>query len=196
LLFGPQAKVRVWIVLDGQTVYLDRNADGDLTANHERFENFSACKDIEIADADGKTRYVITGMSDYKLGEPPRPHLIINVDIKGPLSYRQYCDVGTEDSPEKAKIAHFHGPLAMWPRTIWWKIPADLVLKTGDQPAELLAGPGTMDPKYGCWVVVCTHHGNEPDFPRGVVPVAEVEFPPAVAREKPLKKRYNLDQFC
>ena len=31
LLFGPEAKTRVWIVEDGRTLYVDRNANGDLT---------------------------------------------------------------------------------------------------------------------------------------------------------------------
>jgi len=32
LVFGPEAKVRVWVVMDGTTLYLDRNGDGALTA--------------------------------------------------------------------------------------------------------------------------------------------------------------------
>src|SRR5687767_12528066 len=31
LVFGPEAKTRVWLVQDGDTLYVDRNADGDLT---------------------------------------------------------------------------------------------------------------------------------------------------------------------
>jgi hypothetical protein len=31
LVFGPQAKDRVWLVHDGRTLYVDRNGDGDLT---------------------------------------------------------------------------------------------------------------------------------------------------------------------
>jgi RNA polymerase sigma factor (sigma-70 family) len=31
LVFGPQAKDRVWLVLDGDTLYVDRNGNGDLT---------------------------------------------------------------------------------------------------------------------------------------------------------------------
>src|SRR5215469_16192168 len=45
-LFGPEAKTRVWAVLDKSRpdapdydiLYFDRNADGDLTAADERFE--------------------------------------------------------------------------------------------------------------------------------------------------------------
>jgi len=31
LLFGPEAKTKVWLVQDGDTLYVDRNGNGDLT---------------------------------------------------------------------------------------------------------------------------------------------------------------------
>jgi hypothetical protein len=31
LVFGPEAKHRVWLVLDGDTLYIDKNGNGDLT---------------------------------------------------------------------------------------------------------------------------------------------------------------------
>ena len=37
LVFGPEAKTRVWLVLDGDTLYVDRNGNGDLTEKGERF---------------------------------------------------------------------------------------------------------------------------------------------------------------
>jgi hypothetical protein len=36
LVFGPEAKTRVWLVLDGDTLYVDRNGNGDLTERGER----------------------------------------------------------------------------------------------------------------------------------------------------------------
>src|SRR5436305_5556218 len=36
LVFGAEAKARVWIVLDGEDLYVDRNGDGDLTEPGER----------------------------------------------------------------------------------------------------------------------------------------------------------------
>jgi len=36
LVFGPVAKTRVWIVLDGDTLYVDRNGNGDLTEEGEK----------------------------------------------------------------------------------------------------------------------------------------------------------------
>src|SRR6516162_5852375 len=36
MVFGPEAKERVWLVLDGKSLYVDRNANGDLTDEGER----------------------------------------------------------------------------------------------------------------------------------------------------------------
>src|SRR5262249_3777467 len=38
LVFGPEAKTRIWLVLDGSVLYVDRNGNGDLTDKGERFE--------------------------------------------------------------------------------------------------------------------------------------------------------------
>src|SRR5688500_551573 len=37
LLFGAEARLRVWAVIDGTVLYLDRNGDGDLTQQGECF---------------------------------------------------------------------------------------------------------------------------------------------------------------
>lgn len=36
LVIGPKAQTRVWLVLDGEVLYVDRNANGDLTEPGER----------------------------------------------------------------------------------------------------------------------------------------------------------------
>jgi hypothetical protein len=38
LVFGPEPKTRVWLVLDGDVLYVDRNGNGDLTEDGERME--------------------------------------------------------------------------------------------------------------------------------------------------------------
>ncbi len=49
LVFGPEATTRVWLVQDGDLLYVDRNANGDLTEkdeqvalkdNHPNFRSF------------------------------------------------------------------------------------------------------------------------------------------------------------
>ncbi len=37
LAFGPEANVHVWLVIDGDALYVDRNGNGDLTDAGERF---------------------------------------------------------------------------------------------------------------------------------------------------------------
>src|SRR5262249_10566843 len=36
LLFGPEARTRVWLVFDGDHLFIDRNANGDLTEEGEK----------------------------------------------------------------------------------------------------------------------------------------------------------------
>ena len=38
LVFGPEADARVWLVRDGDVLYVDRNGNGDLTEPDERVE--------------------------------------------------------------------------------------------------------------------------------------------------------------
>jgi hypothetical protein len=207
LLFGPEAHLRVWVVLDGATLYVDRNGDADLTGKGKRFATEAECKGVEIKDPDRKTRYTIEAIqSDYSIYTPKArqerekkgipPMLMVSVAIQGPVHYRQYCDLQMRDDPRQAMLAHFHGPLTIGPRTINWKVPRELALRTGENPPDMNAVVGTMSAKHGCWVVVRSHNKDRSAFPKGVHPVVEIEFPPADPHGKPVPRKYDLDQFC
>jgi hypothetical protein len=197
LLFGPEARLRVWLVLDGEGLYLDRDGDGDLTGKDEHFAKVSDCRNVTLADPDGKTSYVITHVSTFRDEESKRHSVLVNVDVKGPAKYRQYCDVEVVKDRAKARIAHFHGPLTAGPATVLWKVPEALVLRKGDKPTDLNLVIGTMDAANGCWTVVRTHGVKEASaFPEGVVPEVEVTFPPAKPGAPAVTKRYALDKFC
>lgn len=195
LLFGREAPLRVWIVLDGETVYLDRDADGDLTDPDEHFENVEACKDIKIADPDGKTTFTITRIRMHEDKGPPRTYLMANVDINGPVSYRQYSSTYVDADSRKADIAHFHGPLTAGPITINYKVPENLALTIGEEPTDLRCLVGTMSDEHGCWVVVRSHNGDKYAFPEGVHPRVKIEFPRKNGGP-PITKDYILDEFC
>ena len=196
LLFGKQAKLRVWVVLDGDKVYIDRNGDGDLTGNDEHFPSLEACRDVQIGDPDGKTRYVIRFISTFKDREQKQELLDVDLEIKGPVCYAQYCGVELKGQAREARVAHFHGPLTMGPLTRNGKVPAGVALVTGDQPTDLQGHVGTMNEEHGCWVVVRSHVGDKSAFPSGVVPVVDVEFPAKKAGAAPVRRRYTLDKFC
>jgi hypothetical protein len=194
LVFGPEAKLRVWIVTDGETVYVDRNGDGDLTDLKERFAKRDECRNIELADPDGETHYVITSIGEYE--DSGRQHLMVNVDVKGTHPYQQYCDAKLAARPGDAPISHFHGPLIMGVRTINWKLPPELALHTGDIPADLNATLGTMDAERGCWVVVRSEPADGFSPGKDVHPAVEVEFPAKAADGPTIKKRYLLEKRC
>lgn len=72
LVFGPEAKTRVWLVVDGDDLYVDTNANGDLTDMGEKFRfskpresghaQFPADRSVSgITITDGKRKH--TGLS-------------------------------------------------------------------------------------------------------------------------------------
>src|SRR5262249_29476559 len=60
LALGPEAKKRVWLVVDGETLYVDRNGNDDLTEAKERVGN---PKKIKVAP--GMYRW----MDSFDIGE-------------------------------------------------------------------------------------------------------------------------------
>ena len=104
LLFGPKARRRMWLVVDGDAIYLDRNDDGDLTQADERFEKSEDCKNIQVSDPDGKTRYTITKLRVHRDKEMKRrPFVMVWVEIHGPLEYQQYCDAKLGKTPRRPR---------------------------------------------------------------------------------------------
>ncbi len=198
--FGPRAEVRVLVRMKGEAMTLQYYAAGKPTGRKDQFADRTKFRAVAIKDSDGKTSYVITGLngSVARAGKPA--FMTADVDIKGPVAYRQYCYAEIATDPDKAPIAHFHGPLTIQAEMINWKLPPGLALPRGSA-TELRALVGTIDRKRGCWVLVRSGvdagpSGKFPDFPKGVHPVADVEFSPKKPGGKPVKRRYELKDFC
>jgi len=51
LVFGPDAKTRALVCLDGRSVLIDREDDG----KQEQFASLEDCKEVVLTDPDGKT---------------------------------------------------------------------------------------------------------------------------------------------
>src|SRR5437867_4405005 len=60
LVFGPEAKTRVWLVQDGDTLYVDRNGNGDLTEEGEKV----AAEKKEDGTDDGTYTFKIDSIQD------------------------------------------------------------------------------------------------------------------------------------
>jgi hypothetical protein len=198
LVFGPAAATRVWVVLDGTDLYVDTNGNGDLTEAGKRFPGDGRdFKPFTIADRAGPDRYRITGLGVHRPEQEKRVFVMVSVEIVG--KYRQYCDLTPAPRRLEAPVAHFHGPLVIGLREYNWVCHQKLV--RGDKPRDLDALVGTFDRASGCWVVVSNTQIDRPDhkrqdFPPGLHPVAEVEFPPGRPGGEPIRRRYELKERC
>jgi hypothetical protein len=138
LVFGPEAKTRVWLVLDGDTLYVDRNGNGDLTEKGERFvlalDEYDRKRGRrvwnvgDIAASGAKVRYTglqvsdIAGDAKCVGGLGPGHGISVNVPVgkdrvpqcAGGFVYpRHGFRLQFAARPADAPIVHFGGPLRM-----------------------------------------------------------------------------------
>ena len=198
LLFGKNAEARVLICLNGKAVSLEHYANGRPTGRKDLFRNDSECNNVLIADPDGETSYVITRLRQFEVPAGAHAELMIYVEIRGPITYREYANIEEmADDPEAAPLSHFHGPLTVEVRKTNFKIHPGLALQRGHKPTDLSAVVGTMDAQKGCWVVVSSQgDDNGRTFPEGTHPVVDVEFPSGNEGDPPIRRRYPLDRVC
>src|SRR5262249_19368038 len=118
LVFGPEAKTRIWLVLDGDVLYVDRNGNGDLTEADKRLTRTESSVEIgEIREAGGKTVHLLTAClkpaekGGWEVGD-------ISCTSAAPPLVRQTI-VGRfrfADRPQDAPVVPFAGPLTLTPR--------------------------------------------------------------------------------
>jgi hypothetical protein len=117
LVFGPEAKFRVWLVVDAAVLYVDRNGNGDLTEPGKRVPAYFRKGDSvgfrpgQIDMPDGKTKYYLTQVRKDEDG----------CDMCIRLQHRDYTRAGFDgpgklcfaDRARDAPIIHFLGPLTL-----------------------------------------------------------------------------------
>ena len=114
LVFGAEAQARFWLVLDGETLYVDLNANGNLTQAGESFqgkrEDGTLCFNIRIlTEPDGET--IHTGL---RLLQREDGSVSIRVRVEDGWTW----EAGTNainrlkfaELPSNAPIIHFNGP--------------------------------------------------------------------------------------
>jgi hypothetical protein len=133
LLFGPDAKFRVWLVTAGEAFYTDTNGNGDLTEPGKRIysvgnsrylafadpgapfmyfpvpENERIYQVGDIFDTGSRTWYNVTVRRSGKLKTAV---FEIMVDVKG--KYRQLGKLARfGDRPQDAPVLYYNGPLML-----------------------------------------------------------------------------------
>jgi hypothetical protein len=121
LVFGPEAKSRAWVVLDGDCVYVDRNCNGDLTEEGERLviknpkrnkkkPGTSSAVDsvsVVIKDRDGAKHRITFRLTSTGVGVDAKCHGSQYVGS----TYRD--DLVFAARPQDAPIVHLNGPLTL-----------------------------------------------------------------------------------
>jgi hypothetical protein len=115
LVFGPEAKSRVWLVLDGDVLYVDKNGNGDLTEKDERIKQVSLPEkghgfpigDLSLPDESFPKNS--SGLTIYRDPKPGALRLSITINQKTWLG--EFPKLA--DRPQDAPILHFNfdGPL-------------------------------------------------------------------------------------
>jgi hypothetical protein len=117
LVFGPEAKTRIWLVQDGDVLYVDRNGNGDLTEKDERLKEERHHPQVEFpavsfslpGDAGPKGQLQLS-VHYYKeegdTKETPHPGVTVGIDRK---HWRAPCRPFS-DHPRDAPVLHFDGP--------------------------------------------------------------------------------------
>ena len=198
LVFGPEGKTRIWLVVDGNILYVDRNGNGDLTEKDERVEGQpiyyrrpgEAPRPVGItftvemaAKWQGKDARLMVVRSDE----------IDDDDVVNVFSGNE-CLANTapgangvlkfSDRPQDASIIHFDGPLKM-------ALRVDHALSRKKEPQTFQMMIGTPGLGKGSFAAL-----NVEVVPKDVNPVADFEFPNKVPGGNRIRVKFVLSQRC
>jgi hypothetical protein len=182
VVFGRKAEFRVWVVIDGDTVYVDLNGNGDLTEKGEQFKLQTTergpygppCEVGDIFDPHTRLKHTkftvgLWGTDSFRLGVDAA-----FASRKVPHLYG-FANVTFGRTPAEAPVVRFGGPLSM-----------ELSVATiGDRPAFLCPEIGTPGLGKGSFVYYtgAVFHATAKE----VTPELELEYPGergAVIRQK------------
>jgi hypothetical protein len=221
VVFGREAKTRVWLVLDGDVLYADRNGDGDLTTPNERIEPRKEAGGLvfEVGDVeDGPhthTRLTLvaapaTLLGGGALGEHPEYRRLLRADPAARLFLIQAHVVvpGLKGGQPGGRVlmttsfADHKGLMQLADRPARapvvhlggpWRMTLfpDQALYPGAEQ-DLILGFGTPGRGPGTFA----YCGYEGLVPAGANPEVQITFPPRLAGAKPLRRKWTLKERC
>jgi hypothetical protein len=217
LAFGPEAKARVWLVMDGDALDVDRDGDGDLTAPGEkvRLDRTYRSRDSLYAEqrqflagditAGGRKYTALTAthcvpnpsfvpveaddkQSRQLLDRHPGAAVVI-VDVKIDGRVRQVAAPAFGKSPEDAPVIHFGGPLTMGFHPKWfYGWPVFARGKAGTTLTVLVGTPGVGEDSFALL--------GYDDVPKDAHPVAKISFPGRTPASPPVRLTVPLTRRC
>jgi hypothetical protein len=188
VVFGPEGTTRVWLALDGDVLYVDRNGNGDLTEKGERVAGKPDGAGVlvfaagDIREKDGRTRH--TGLEVRQEGEG----WTVRVLLKGKWEQSAWLDGAgncrSAASPREAPVIAFDGPLTLAPTDVSGLVHNG---KINMLPAVL----GTWGVGDGLFAAV-----ENAMVPADLHPTAVIQFPSKRPGGKPIRVRVPMDLRC
>src|SRR5262249_13440808 len=137
VVFGAEAKFRVWLIIDGDALYVDLNGNGDLTEKGERYKldasGFSeTCEIGEVSDPHTKLKH--KGLTARFYGND-----LCRLDVEASFENRKlprlngFSYVTFASRLADAPVVHFGGKLKM----------SMSMATANDRPAFVVASIGT-----------------------------------------------------
>jgi len=184
LVFGPEAKTQVWIVLDGKLAHVYASPNGTAVKVWRQVPWVTPTVDVfklgDVWEADGKTRH--TNLTF----RPSWGEFTLTVQING--KHEQHAGEDRAGSlrfatrPAAGPIIHFNGPLTLDMYHTQQPLMADKTVRLSAAVGTPGWGAGTFASfDYDKW----KGHG---------FPVAEVEYPPTKPGGPPVWAKYRLDE--
>jgi hypothetical protein len=218
LAFGPEAKAWVWLVLDGDVLYVDRDGDGDLTGPGERVvlhktypsgtpslyteqRQFLAgdltaggrkYTSLDVTHCVPNPAFVPTAADDKQSKELLDKHpgvAVVIVAVKIDGRVRQLAAPAFGKSPKEAPVIHFGGPLTMGFHPKWFY--GWPVFARGKVNSTLTVVVGTPGVGEGSFALL-----SFDDVPKAAHPIAEIVFPGRTSAAPPVRLRVPLTRRC
>jgi hypothetical protein len=186
LVFGSEAKFKVWLVIDGDFLYVDRDGNGDLTPENKRVaitadrNRFFQVGTITAAEGTARTNY--TNFHVYVM--PKGWELTWYVDKH---MYRAGLVPGGllqfADQAKNAPIIHVNGPLAFSVNRV----------RLNSKKTHVLIAAYLGSWGLGNGTFAYTEAGNF-KIPAGLEMNGEITFPNKKADEAPIKVKFSLEE--
>jgi RNA polymerase sigma factor (sigma-70 family) len=215
LAIGPEAKKRAWLAVDGETLYVDRNGNGDLTEANKRV---AVDKRIEVQPG------VYKWMNSFDLGEVQGLRLrfdfwVRDKDFVPQTDFDKEVVKGHQENgweyatlfrvnrdgenilaqipvtccrqPKDAPVCHVAGPLTFF---LKWGDDRPLARRADENWFDVQIGTPGLPPRQGTHPVYAPVATSE--VPADLHPVAHFEFLHKDAKQPPIKREVVLDQRC
>jgi hypothetical protein len=218
LVFGPEARDRAWLVIDGDVLYVDRNGNGDLTEANKKVKAIKI-KDYHLFRAGtiklGSREYPDLNVSRDRLGEgavPLQPEHYKKLIEKNPVAYTYAVAIQVEnplslgkpggpDRMTQSASSDSHGLLQFTDNPqeapiVYFDGPWSMdlhnrpILQAGNV-IDLQSGVGTRGLGTGTFAFIIFAL-----IPPGARPQAEFDFPPKTPGQKAIHFEFEIPNRC